>query len=446
MMKTEYYLNVGYQRVLTFEVPGGGFDWYGRAPANLWLSAYGLQQLTALARVKDIDTGVIERTRNFLNAKQNSDGSWGGSSYHLPSGNPQLVFTAYVVWALAEAGCKDAITQRGCDYLKTHLAEAKGNAYALALIANALLAGDPRDPDGVQLLNELENMRAEKDNLVYWTANGQTASYACGSSATVETTALVVLAMAKAKKSVTVASKAIGFLMQARSSYGTWGSTQATILALKCLVVSEIMNSESGEAKVAININGEQAGSWQLNDQNRDVMQLCDLAAYTKPGVNHLRLEVSGAPNVIYQVVARHYKPWQKAAPEVKATMDFTIAYDRTTLTHRDTIVADARLHYHGAQPTFMVILDLGIPPGFAVDPGDFAELMAGDIVKRYSVTGAQVTLYLGGINPEQVFTFRYHLKAKYPLKAKTPESTAYEYYSPQVRSTAKPVELEVKE
>ena len=30
LMKAEQYLNVGYQKLLTFERPGGGFDWVGQ--------------------------------------------------------------------------------------------------------------------------------------------------------------------------------------------------------------------------------------------------------------------------------------------------------------------------------------------------------------------------------------------------------------------------------
>ncbi|MEX2666370.1 hypothetical protein [Candidatus Uabimicrobium amorphum] len=93
-----------------------------------------------------------------------------------------------------------------------------------------------------------------------------------------------------------------------------------------------------------------------------------------------------------------------------------------------------------------MVIIDLGIPPGFNVDRGDFAELLGGNVIKRYSITPSQVTLYLGDVNPQDEIKFNYHLKAKYPLKAKTPKSTAYEYYSPDVRAESKPQLIEVTE
>ncbi len=93
-----------------------------------------------------------------------------------------------------------------------------------------------------------------------------------------------------------------------------------------------------------------------------------------------------------------------------------------------------------------MVMLDLGIPPGFTVDAGDFAEMVAAKKVKKFSVTARQVILYLGDVTPGQTQSFEYSLKPKYPIKAKTPASVVYEYYTPGNRAEAKPVELVVEE
>ena len=93
-----------------------------------------------------------------------------------------------------------------------------------------------------------------------------------------------------------------------------------------------------------------------------------------------------------------------------------------------------------------MVMLDLGIPPGFTVDAGDFAEMVAAKKVNKFSVTARQVILYLGDVKPGDVLSFEYSLKPKYPIKAKTPASVAYEYYTPANRAEAKPVELVVEE
>ena len=47
-------------------------------------------------------------------------------------------------------------------------------------------------------------------------------------------------------------------------------------------------------------------------------------------------------------------------------------------------------------------------------------------------------------LKPRQSLQFSYTLKAKFPIKAKTPKSTVYEYYNPDVEDIARPVEMVV--
>ena len=53
--KAEGFIANGYQRLLTFEVPGGGFSWFGNAPANKILTAYGLMEFSDMSQVHDVD-------------------------------------------------------------------------------------------------------------------------------------------------------------------------------------------------------------------------------------------------------------------------------------------------------------------------------------------------------------------------------------------------------
>ncbi len=61
--KAEGYIANGYQRLLTFEVPGGGFSWFGQAPANKILTAYGLMEFYDMSKVYEVDAKVIQRTQ-----------------------------------------------------------------------------------------------------------------------------------------------------------------------------------------------------------------------------------------------------------------------------------------------------------------------------------------------------------------------------------------------
>src|SRR3954447_21135542 len=100
-MKAEQYLNVGYQKLLTFERPGGGFDWWGNGPPLGWLSAYGLQEFNDMAKVWPVDPGIITRTQSYLMKQQAQDGTWDKiGATHGESiermGDPKLLLTAYV--------------------------------------------------------------------------------------------------------------------------------------------------------------------------------------------------------------------------------------------------------------------------------------------------------------------------------------------------------------
>src|SRR5262249_30182022 len=103
--KARQYIHLGYQRLLGFEVQGGGFDWYGKAPANRTLTAYGLMEFADMAQVHDVDPTLIERTRRWLLEQRNRDGSWAPES-HGPHDVPihgdqaRLGTTAYIAWAV----------------------------------------------------------------------------------------------------------------------------------------------------------------------------------------------------------------------------------------------------------------------------------------------------------------------------------------------------------
>src|SRR5437667_7685344 len=71
--KAEGYIANGYQRLLTFEVPAGGFSWFGSAPANKILTAYGVMEFYDMSKVYDVDPKLVLRTQQWLAAQQQPD-------------------------------------------------------------------------------------------------------------------------------------------------------------------------------------------------------------------------------------------------------------------------------------------------------------------------------------------------------------------------------------
>ncbi len=451
LMTAEQYLNVGYQKLLTFERPGGGFDWWGNGEPLVWLSAYGLQEFNDMARVYPIDRGVIDRTQSWLMKQMGPDGTWSkiGATHGEAierMGDPKLLLTSYVVWSLVDSGYKGKELQKSIDFIRAGVKKAD-NAYILALAANALASWDANDDSTLEVLKKLATMKKDlpEDKALCFPAGGQSLSYGRGDSMTVETTALAALAMLKTKQFANDANKALVYITKSKDPHGTWGSTQATILALKALVAAAGGAPMKETAKFTLSVNGKQVAEGEVNDKNSDVLQMFDLKEHVQAGNNDVTVAVKGETNMMYQVVARHFEPWV-TMEQKKPLLDVTVDYDRTKLSTADLLKAKATLKYNGETPTYMVIVDLGIPPGFTVDGGDFAEMVAAKKVQKFSITGRQVTLYLGDVKPGDVLTFDYSLKPKYPVKAKTPATVAYEYYTPKNRVESKPVELLVEE
>jgi hypothetical protein len=204
-MKAEQYINLGYQRLMTFEVNGepGGFSLFGDAPADPMLTAYGLQEFGDMSRVYDVDPALIARIAEWLFAHQASDGSWQGvEGFHetnLTNQTRRIPVTAFVVWGLADAGYgDDGRTQRGADFLRESASQADA-AYDLALVANALVAVDLQtggvSPATVAVLDRLAGMAQREGTSVYWEPGRETYMGGYGISGRLETTASAALAL-----------------------------------------------------------------------------------------------------------------------------------------------------------------------------------------------------------------------------------------------------------
>jgi len=454
LMKSEQFLNIGYQRLLTFERPGGGFDWWGSGEPLVWLSAYGLQEFSDMAKVYPIDRGIIDRTQNFLMKKMDKDGTWSNiGATHAETiasmGNPKLLLTSYVVWSLLDSGLPKDRLKKSVDYIRGDIKNAGDNAYILALAANALAAYDAKDDSTLDVLQRLEKLKKvlPEWKAVHFPGRSTSLTYAKGDNVTIEATALAALAMIRTGQFANSVNQALTYLIKAKEGNGTWGSTSATILALKALLAGMGGNKIEGEVPFTILVNGKEVAHSRVNNDNADVMQMFDLKQHTQLGANEVQIEVKGETSLMYQIVGRHFEPWKKEQPATtKPVVNVDVTYDRTKLSTKDLLHATATLKYDGAVPTYMVIVDLGIPPGFTVDAGDFAEMVDKKKIQKFSVTARQAILYLGDVKPGDVLTFEYNLKPRYPLRARTPASTAYEYYTPANRAVSRPVELTVEE
>ncbi|NUN50127.1 MAG: hypothetical protein HUU15_14970 [Candidatus Brocadiae bacterium] len=431
----ETAIAAGWQRLLTFEVAGGGFDWYAGGTAKTLLTAYGVLLLADIERVHPVDPAVLRRAHALLASRQNADGTW---TIDQPAhtwrqlANSSLPVTAYVVWAFREAGIDDEVRRRGETWLRANRGGA-GDPYLVALCSLALGNADPR----------LEQSVRREGNLAFWPTEAQGVFLARGDGASVESTAMAALALSRAGHPL--GAEAVAWLAGKRDPQGAWGSTQATVLSLKALLESSTSKPPERPVTVRLRVNGKEIpGAFRpVTAENHDVMQ--QVAVPVLEGENTVELETDGALAASWQASAGFWVPWDLAPRPETPALSIEIAWDRTELDLHETLHATATMRSRGPE-TFMVILDLPVPPGFSPEPAEFERLVEAGTIDRFSITGTQITVYLGRVPAEGTFAIRWSLRPRFPLRAQSGRIGCYEYYTPENAAQEGPRRIRVKE
>jgi uncharacterized protein YfaS (alpha-2-macroglobulin family) len=460
--KARQYIQLGYQRLVSFEVDGGGFDWFGRPPANVTLTAYGLMEFEDMARVHNVDPNLIQRTRQWLLSQRKSDGTWSssGALHDDWSGagrgaDPNLPTTAYVAWSVFGSGQAKHLVSATLDYLLAHRPDTINDPYVLALVINAVAAIDKQHaalPAYITRLDALKQTTLDGKKC-WWTtpAGGQTMFYGSGQSGGIETTAMAALALLNTDTNRATVRGALSWLVEQKDPQGTWHSTQATVLALKALLLgASAPVGEEQPRKIEIALGGETVRTVDIPADQSDVMQEFDLSnLVTTTGQYPLTLTERTATATGYQVTLRFHVnepplPDEPPAPENRLSID--IAYDRQRLNVDETITAVATVVNNMNEPAPMVILDLPIPAGFTIERGELDELQGSNKIAKYQLTPRQAIVYLLQLAPSETQELRYRLKATMPVKVAVPPAEVYEYYNPTQRSTGGASQLEAIE
>jgi uncharacterized protein YfaS (alpha-2-macroglobulin family) len=451
-MQAEEFVAQGYQRLLTFEVAGGGFSLFGQAPADPLLSAYGLMMLSDMRRVYPIDGGPVERTANWLLEQQQSDGSWAARGWReaaaLNAMEDRLPTTAFVVWALAEAGYgEEPGTRRGTAYLLDHLAEAE-DPYVLALCANALSSRATQYSGAIQVLDRLAKQAIVEGEAVHWETGLGTFMGGRDRASSVEVTALAAQAMLRAGRHPDLGQGALTYLIRQKDSFGTWQTTQATVWALQALLLSAVQGNDAPSGvRVTVSVDGSEAEPIVLDGQNAGVVHVLSFDDVGK-GEHHVAFRMAGNGRLMYQVTTEYYLPWDQVPPEPaeEEAISVEVGYDRTTLAVQDEVTAHVWLNLNAPGTAQMVLVDLGVPPGFTVLDEDLQALVAQGVINRFERTGRQIIVYLTDLASDRPVSFQYRLQARYPLRVQVPASQAYDYYSPDRRGEERPLQVVVED
>ncbi len=451
------YIEEGYQKLIHFEVSGGGFSWFGRAPANQILTAYGLMEFFDMARVHRVDPKIVRRTQAWLAGKQRKDGSWAPDKRFINEGattyfnTDVLRITAYIATALRHTGYQGKVLDRAVRYVRAHEAEAK-DAYTLATLAN--LVTRDRDAAARKIFERLWARRKTDGKGVFFKGPRSTLTYGGGKSGEIEASALSALAYLARPGEVSVPadlSRVIDRLVASKDRTGAWASTQATILSLRALLLHAERSRSKLVGEVEVHVDGKILRRLRFDGKSKSPATI-DLTAVAGDRRRHeVKLRFKGKGNLRYQLVSRYWMPRQASKVAARpasgakaASLSIATSFDRRRVKSGEALRLKVVVKNRGRRRVAMPLVDLALPPGFDVDAAGLATLVKDKKVEKVQRVGNHARLYLSKLGGHHALRFSLKLKSKYPLRVQARPSVVYEYYKPENRAETGATTLQV--
>ena len=272
----------------------------------------------------------------------------------------------------------------------------------------------------------------------------------------IEATALGVLAWLKANRpdfQVNVRSAA-QWIGKQRSGSGAFGSTQATILALKALIAHAKANRRPMEAgKVTLTVNGQAVAQKDFSADLKEALILTvpDAEKHLKPGVNSVKIEVTGnnvlpyTLNCTYQALT----PNNPAAPPVK----LAARLDRDNVRDGETVRLNVQVENASGRGQGMAVAVIGLPAGLNL-PENMEQLKnlakprnngtEPGVISAFEVRNREVVLYWRDLGPKQKIELNLDLVCRVPGEFRGPAGRAYLYYNADHKHWIEPVLVKV--
>ncbi|KER09923.1 MAG: hypothetical protein HY22_08460 [[Candidatus Thermochlorobacteriaceae] bacterium GBChlB] len=429
--KASKLLDAGYKKLVSFETKQKGYEWFGGTPAHEALTAYGLMEFRDMQPVyAGLDNTMVKRTGEWLLSRRDGKGGFMRDPKALDSFGraSEDVTNAYITYALAEAGYKAEIVKE-LDHA-FNAALKSNDAYQLALVANAAFSAGEKAKamKAIELLVKLQQPNGSWSGKQSITCSG-------GQGLTVETTSLAAMALLKSKSEIPALNNAVKFISQARSGYGDFGSTQATILALKCLTEYAKFSRQTAESgAVEVFVDGKSVAKRAYQAGVTDAIEIGGLESAVSAQTKEIRVRAGGEKYPLPHAVLISWNTLlPRSSDSCKVRLETMLA--ATTCTMGETVRLTTRLKNITKDGLPMTVAIVGIPAGLSAQPWQLKELQEKKAFDFYEISGREVVFYYRQMLPDEVRDINLDLKADIPGRFEAPASRAYLYYTKEHKS-----------
>ncbi len=432
----------GYKKLTSYEIQGGGFDWFGNPPAHEGLTAFGLFEFTEMKKVyPGVSQAMLDRTKKWLLSRRDGNGGfYQRSRYRNKALSEKHINTinAYIVFALSEAG----VSNIGPEYQRAlEVAIKSRDAYQMALLANAAL--------NRSAINDYEKLTAaftqSHGNTSYneLTAHqSMVGSY--GKSLNIEILSLWSLAWMKSNtKSFRDITEVIDYILTKRS-FGRFGSTQATTMALKALATyASFVQGSSKGGRIQIALNGQTMDEVDYLARQKELIELNKFNTGLIAGINDFKIEYSNTSNPLpYSLDLEWYTKIPKSDSAAKVRL--TTRLNTTQVEMHDFVRLEASASNITQDDLPMTMMTIGIPAGLSLQSWQLKEQLEEKVFDFYEINENKLIIYYTHLAPSEVKSIKLDLKAEIPGKYIGSASSAYLYYFDEVKDWNPGLSVEV--
>ncbi|KAI5089746.1 complement component c3a precursor [Silurus meridionalis] len=343
------HITTGYAEELNFRKEDGSYAPFLSRPSSTWLTAYVVKVFAMASDYISIDKNVLCSAIKWLilNA-QMADGTFKKSSKVIYS---QMVNVP-------------GSSNKALDYLERRL-PSLNNPYAIAMTSYALANAGKFNKDRL--------LQASSEDGSNWQVPG-------GQFFSVEATAYALLALVKAKE-FDAAGKVVRWLNRQSINYGSYGTTQATIIVFQAMAeyYKKVRVQEDLYLEVELRVRERSHPiKWIFNSESAhmtssDKVQLQQEFNVTAKGTGAGVLKVM---NIYYAKPIEKKIECKSYTVSVELKKEAKTSYNDAEESYMLTINV---LYNNPNRDATMTILDIGLLTGFVVDKRDLTELSSGN-------------------------------------------------------------------
>lgn len=437
------FMEIGYQRELTYRHDDGSFSAFGMSDSNgsTWLTAFVAKAFRQAAAYIPIEDRIIDEALQWLSNNQAPNGSFpevGRVSHRDMQGGAAkgLALTAFTLIAFLENADSSEkyrnTINKGIDYVVRNMNDLE-DVYALSICTYALnLAKHPYESTAFNLL---EAKATTKDDLKWWSKpipeNDKNPWYhSLPRSVDVEMTSYALLTYLR-RNLVTDSLPVMKWLVKQRNAEGGFSSTQDTVIGIQALAsLGEKLATKSNAVSITFMYEGGGQTQMNINPDNSMILQKQMLPRK----VRLVNITATGNGFALVQVSFQYNLNVTGAWPLF--TLDPQVDKN-SNANHLQLSVCSGFVPTKEANQSNMVVMEVSLPSGFTVDRESLPSLEVSQNVKRVETKNGDtvVVLYFDEMNRQEycptVSAYRTHKVAK----QKPVPVTIYDYYDSSRRA-----------